>query len=164
MTADNIALRRNAKHIVGTKLSRPWCLRLRPTFTRDNGAGVETSYNPWFACHDLLTGKQAAPDPRNGYLFNLIGKYAKQRFKLQKTFTVGLKGLINASIYKKNEIEASEPMSGFKNPWKTQDILNALPRDDGDVSMHNILQDFDLSEGFDMPDFNSCPLEAMYDV
>ena len=155
MTANNIMMRRNSKHVVGGRLGRPWYLRIRPTFTRDNGSGVETAYNPWFAAPDVFSSKKTTPEPRNAYVWDLVNRFKGQRLACQRTITVGLKGLQNYAQYQGTEA-STHPM--VNNPWSTRDMMSSLPSFD---PPHDILQSFDSSEGFDVPDFNACPLEEM---
>ena len=154
MTANNIMLRRNAKHVVGGRLGRPWYLRVRPTFTRDNGSGVETAYNPWFSAPGVFSSKHTVPEPRNGYVWDLVNRFQGQRLACQRTITVGLKGLQNYSQYQSTSSVAPPSVN---NPWSTRDMMTSLP----DLEDHNILLSFDSSEGFDVPDFSGCPLEEM---
>ncbi|KAI0238250.1 hypothetical protein LSAT2_011126, partial [Lamellibrachia satsuma] len=75
MTADNIQLRRNAKHIVGARLNRPWFFRVRPVFTGQNVNKIQVGYNPWFDCPGILNSKNPFPAPRNAYLYDFINAF-----------------------------------------------------------------------------------------
>lgn len=161
MTADNIQLRRNAKHIVGARLNRPWFFRVRPVFTGQNVNKIQVGYNPWFDCPGILNSKNPFPAPRNAYLYDFINAFRGQRVCLQKTVTVGLKGVQNYSKYKNTKTEKTilGKRPATDDIWNTNEMFRSLPQED--AAGHNILYDFDSSESFDVPDFNACPLESM---
>ena len=94
---------------------------------------------------------------RNAYLWDYLNKFDGQRIACQRTITVGLKGLQNYSEYQPTNIETVATV--HNDPWNTGRMMNELSQMDYDEPNHPILQHFDSSEGFDVPDFSGCPLE-----
>ena len=143
MNAVNILKRRNAKHIIGARLNKPWYFKLRPTFTIGPKTQFKLAVNPWFDTCDIFHIKTPLhPEQRNAYLWDYLSKFDTQRVACQRTITVGLKGVQNYSTYLPPE----------KDVFNTDDFLSSLP-------------ELSSSEGFDVCDFNAepeyCPLEEM---
>ena len=152
MDANNIAKRRNAKHIVGARLYKPWYFRLRPTFQNNiQGNMVKFAINPWFDTCELFHARSPIlPTQRNAYLWDFKNKWEGQQIACQRTITVGLKGVQNYSKY----LPPTKPTvvnSTNNNPWDTQDFLDSLPDLDED--------EVDVSTNWHEPEY--CPLEDM---
>ena len=100
MNSNNILKRRNAKHILGARLNRPWYFKLRPTFIKGDSGRLSFSCNPWFdTCEIFRVKSPLHPNQRNGYLWDYLNKFDGQRIACQRTITVGLRGVQNFSNY-----------------------------------------------------------------
>lgn len=157
MDANNIMKRPNSKHIIGSRLNKPWYFRLRPTFAR--GVALKTSCNPWFDTSVVFHQKTPVfPNTRNGYLWDFLSKFDTQRIACQRTITVGLKGKQNFSAYVVRPYPEQENFTE-KDPFNTDHMLDELSQlSEPD---HSILRSFDSSTGFDVTDSQYCPLEEM---
>ncbi|KAI0222568.1 hypothetical protein LSAT2_026173 [Lamellibrachia satsuma] len=153
MDASNIQMRKNSKHLVGGQLSRPWYLRMRPTFNNKNYGGIVTACNPWFQTADIFHNK-SVPVVRNAYLFDYLAPYTMAHLVYQITITLAFKGVQNCSKYKTNMDD------DIMNPFSTNRMIEELSLMSYEDE-HPIMRDFDSSEGFDVHDFGQCPLEQM---
>ena len=143
MDSNNIMKRRNAKHIVGARLNKPWYFSIRPTFTLGHDVQqFKLAVNPWFDTCDIFHVKTPLhPEQRNAYLWDYLSKFDTQRICCQRTITVGLRGVQNFSKYLPKE-----------NVWNTEDMISSLPDDDFDFSDNCRLCDGSVLDSLPMSD------------
>ena len=90
MMPEQIMLRRNAKHIIGARLNRPWYFKLRPTFSSHLSFAANVGVSPWFdTCEVFNALTPIVPYQRNAYLRDFKQKFEGQVIACQRYITVG---------------------------------------------------------------------------
>lgn len=144
MDCNNILKRRNAKHVIGARLNRPWYFNLRPTFNDGQPGHIQTATNPWFDTSVIFAEKDPKhPNQRNAYLWDFLNKFQEQRLACQRIITVGLKGRCDFSKYLP-KVEASPLGGALGNDYREM-------KDELDIISQDVMS-FDSSQGFDTSD------------
>lgn len=123
MDCNNILKRKNARHIIGSRLNRPWYFNLRPTFNDGFPGHIQTATNPWFDTSVIFAPKEPKhPNQRNAYMWDYLNKFQEQRLACQRIITVGLKGRCDFSKY----LEKPQETPLFNDYREMKDELDSI--------------------------------------